>query len=421
MMRKNPIGLFEATGIELEYMIVDRFTLNIRPICDQLLKDPSGLTVSELARGATRWSNELAMHLVETKTNGPTASLESYRRHFGNDVTALNQLLAEYHAMLLPTGMHPWMNPREESVLWPHEQGEIYQRFDKIFSCNGHGWTNLQSMHINLPFADAREFEQLHRAIRFLLPLMPALSASSPFVEGEQNGIACNRLRFYESNCRRVPLITARVVPEDVATPEDYREDVLLPMYRQLGKLDPEGILKHEWLNARGAIARFDRGAIEIRVLDTQECPAADLLIAGLIRETLINLVNGVWSDLDRTATWPTEELADLYDAVVVKAEHAVIRNQNFLDFFHYPDSRATVTELWLHLLETGTYSEPKAYEQLVTRGSLSSRIRSRYKVRKPAREALAETYRELADCLAENRFFVGAPVRESLLVGAGG
>ena len=46
-----------------------------------------------------------------------------------------------------------------------------------------------------------------------------------------------------------------------------------------IAPLDPDGTLQHEWLNSRGAIARFDRNAIEIRVLDIQECPVADLAI----------------------------------------------------------------------------------------------------------------------------------------------
>lgn len=408
MIRSNVIGLFEATGIELEYMIVDRFTLDIRPICDRILEQAAGQPAAEMERGETAWSNELAMHVIEMKTNGPAQSLAPYRTFFHRDVQALNQMLAEHQAMLLPTGQHPWMNPLQDSHLWPHEQGEIYQTFDRIFSCKGHGWTNLQSMHINLPFADDREFAQLHRAIRMLLPIMPALSASSPFVDGEQTGIAGNRLRYYAHNCRRVPLVTDRVVPDDIETREDYHEQILLPMYRQLGKLDPEGLLKHEWLNARGAIARFDRGAIEIRVLDTQECPQADLLIAELIRETLINLVDGTWGDLDRTGTWPTDDLADIYDDVVIRAERSMIRDQNYLDFFHFPDARTTVRELWDHLLESGNYENAEAYQNLLAQGSLSSRIRSYFTVRKPERDALREVYRELADCLEHNRLFKG-------------
>ena len=48
---------------------------------------------------------------------------------------------------------------------------------------------------------------------------------------------------------------------------------------------------RDEWLNARGAIARFGRGTIEIRVLDVQECPQADLAICAAVVEVLQALV----------------------------------------------------------------------------------------------------------------------------------
>ena len=38
-----------------------------------------------------------------------------------------------------------------------------------------------------------------------------------------------------------------------------------------------------DWLNSRAAIARFERQTIEIRIIDLQECPAADLAIAELV------------------------------------------------------------------------------------------------------------------------------------------
>ena len=36
---------------------------------------------------------------------------------------------------------------------------------------------------LNLPFSSDEEFGRLHAAIRLLLPLLPALAASSPLVE----------------------------------------------------------------------------------------------------------------------------------------------------------------------------------------------------------------------------------------------
>ena len=44
-----------------------------------------------------------------------------------------------------------------------------------------------------------------------------------------------------------------------------YERDILQRIYSDLEPLDPEGVLRHEWVNARGAIARFDRGTVEIR------------------------------------------------------------------------------------------------------------------------------------------------------------
>ena len=38
MSEKKTLGLFEGVGIELEYMIVTRDTLDVLPIADELLK-----------------------------------------------------------------------------------------------------------------------------------------------------------------------------------------------------------------------------------------------------------------------------------------------------------------------------------------------------------------------------------------------
>ncbi|MFU8877941.1 MAG: hypothetical protein ACNA7E_07345, partial [Wenzhouxiangellaceae bacterium] len=69
------IHAFTGYGIELEYMIVDRKTLAVRPIADKLLLDEAGNVANEVAHGELAWSNELVAHVVELKTNGPAESL----------------------------------------------------------------------------------------------------------------------------------------------------------------------------------------------------------------------------------------------------------------------------------------------------------------------------------------------------------
>ncbi len=278
-LAKTPLHLFEGFGVELEYMIVDRESLDIRPIADAVLRDDAGQVVSDVEFDRIAWSNELALHVIELKTNGPAPDFSNLSDQFHEHVQRIEARLESEHARLMPTGMHPWMHPHNEFQLWPYEYSSIYGTYDRIFDCHGHGWANLQSVHLNLPFADDAEFGRLHAAIRLLLPILPALAASSPIIERKKTDWLDTRLEVYRTNAKRIPSIIGRVIPEPVYTHADYDEKIFQPMYQDIAPKDPEGLLQHEFLNSRGAIARFERNAIEIRVLDVQECPQADVAI----------------------------------------------------------------------------------------------------------------------------------------------
>ena len=115
-------------------------------------------------------------------------------------------------------------------VIWPHDYSIVYEAFNRIFDCRGHGWANLQAVHLNLPFADDAEFARLHAAIRVLLPILPALAASSPIFEGRLSGVLDTRLDVYRNNCRKIPLATGRVIPEPVFSAADYHGRILEPL-----------------------------------------------------------------------------------------------------------------------------------------------------------------------------------------------
>ena len=216
------LGLFEGYGVELEYMIVDAETLDVRPIADRVIAAEHGSIEKEIERGAFAWSNELARHVIELKTNGPAAGLAGLAEGFEREVARTEEILAPLGARLLPTAMHPWMDPTREFEMWPHGDREIYAAFHRIFDCRGHGWANLQSAHLNLPFANDQEFGRLHAAVRAILPLLPALAAASPFVDGRYPGTLDTRLEAYRVNARRVPSVTGDVIPEPVFTRAEY-------------------------------------------------------------------------------------------------------------------------------------------------------------------------------------------------------
>jgi carboxylate-amine ligase len=327
----RPLQLFEAFGVELEYMIVDRHSLDVRPVADQLLQAAAGEIVSEIDLGEISWSNELALHVIELKSSEPTQSLARLPEAFQQQLDRIGDILDGWQAAVLPTAMHPWMDPEREMRLWPHDYNPIYEAYNRIFDCRGHGWANLQSVHLNLPFAGDDQFGRLHAAIRILLPLLPALAASSPIVQGQATGFADNRMRVYRDNSKRVPSLTGAVVPEAVFTRAEYERQIFQVMYADIGPYDNAGILQHEWLNSRGAIARFDRDAIEIRVLDVQEAPQADVAICEAIVAVLKLLVSERWTSYAEQQQVPTAMLAELLGATTREAEWAVVDNPLFL------------------------------------------------------------------------------------------
>jgi gamma-glutamyl:cysteine ligase YbdK (ATP-grasp superfamily) len=403
-----PLGLSEAYGVELEYMIVDRRTLDVRPVADALFRAAAGHDTSDFEPdgpdGVVSWSNELALHIVEIKSTRPVRTLDGLGDLFQSHVGRINAMLEPMGCRLMPTGMHPWMDPDREMRLWPHENTEIYQAYDRIFGCKGHGWANLQSTHINLPFGNDDEFGRLHAAIRLVLPLIPALAASSPAVDGQLSDLADHRLEVYRNNSKRVPLMAGRVIPEPVYSRAAYNDEIMGRLYDQLAPLDPAGVLRHEFANARGCIARFDRGAIEIRVIDIQECPAADLAVVRLVCAAARALTEERWSAYALQKQAGTEALHAALLDTIRSAEFAMIHSPDLLDAFGLRGGQCRAGEIWARLAEQLCPGDA-AVAGLVAGGTLSTRIR-RAAGANPDRERLRAIYGRLCDCLATGEAF---------------
>lgn len=414
-MTRPPLHLFEAFGVEIELMLVDRETLAVRPAVDELLRRAarSEVYLSDVEREGTEWSNELVLHVVEIKTAGPAPALEPLPALFARDVAELAELADGLGAMLLPTGMHPWMDPASETRLWPHEYSPVYQAYDRIFGCRGHGWSNLQSTHLNLPFAGDVEFGRLHAGIRLLLPLLPALAASTPVVEGRVTGLLDNRLEAYRTNSRMILEVAGEVIPEPVFSRLAYETGILQRAYAAVAPQDPEGVLQDEFLNARGAIARFARGSIEIRLLDTQEHAGMDLAVVALTVAVLQMLAEERWTPLGIQQSWPVAPLARLFRRTLADAEEVVIEDPDYLAGFGAEVARATAGELWSHLAAEAfaagkldrCWQEPLSV--IFEHGTLARRI-LRELGDDPSHERLLSVYRELAQCLTAGAAFLG-------------
>lgn len=404
MTKLSPHTLFSVYGIEIEYMIVNKNSLDVMPIADKILEKLCGVISSDYEEGPIAVSNELALHVIELKTNGPTPDLSSLAVDFQTMVNTINDIASLFNACLLPTGAHPWFDPQQHFELWPHGDHSIYDTYNRLFGCGGHGWSNLQSTHLNLPFSDEQEFIELYSAIRILLPLLPALAASTPFIEGRKTDSIDARLTYYGKNQAKYPVISGDIVPEPIESIENYNQHILEPIYTVIRQIECNGLLEHEWVNSRGAIARFDRYAIEIRVLDTQECPKVDIALVEFITLLLKEIIQQPHSQNMKNISQAT--LVKIYNTCIKNGSNAVIDSADYLNIFGFLKNIATAQQLWQELFERVATQLSECSRSIIyyilTQGNLSERLITAYN----NDPNLSKIYERLAMCLKKNTVF---------------
>jgi glutamate---cysteine ligase / carboxylate-amine ligase len=201
------------------------------------------------------------------------------------------------------------------------------------------------------------------------------------------------------------------VIPEPVFDEADYRRQILDPIAAAVGPSGPRGVMEVAFLNARGAIARFDRGSIEIRLMDVQEYPDADLAICAAAIAVIRRLADETWSSFEEQQAVPTATLRRLLDATATDAEQTPIDDEGYLRVLGIDDVPShgsmpiRASDVWRSLLERGApedaslaeFAEPLGV--ILDRGPLARRIRQRLGSRF-TREHLVATYRDVAECL---------------------
>lgn len=409
---RHAYKLFEVTGLELEFAVVDS-ALAPQCLVEKAFRAIAGKPVSDVELGPIGFSNELAAHVFETKTVDPVRDLSVAESTLVEGVQRFAAVLRDqFDAQLLPTGMHPFMRP-SDTHLWRRSGRAIYEAYAHLFSIHEHGWLNVQSCQTNLPFGTTEEETvALHNAIALLLPYLPALAASSPYYDGRPGPSVCNRMAFYKTNQRRIPEIAGRIVPEYMTSFAQYRHDIFERIYAALDQIEGGDKIRHEFVNSRGAILRFDRNAIEVRVVDLQECVKMDVAIAVFIRRAAMALVRALQEG--RMQLPDHALLVEDYDACVLHGRAGRVLAPHLI-----PGGRASggtvpaeaALRALLELAGRDASASESAYlhlvESRVRGGNLSERIRAEVERHSPtdaARlDAMRGVYGELAQCLLAN------------------
>ena len=414
---KPPYAPFSVCGLELEFALVDR-DLNVASLAAPTLASLAGQTTSEVELGIVGLTNEIVEHVLELRTDLPLPSLHDTESVLVEGVRRVGALLATRHggARLLPTAMHPWLDPRR-AKLWRRSHRRIYETYERLFDTATHGWRNVQSCHVNLPLGDEQDAVDLLNATSLIIPYLPALAASSPLLEGELGDAVCNRLAHILTHQVKIPETQGQLVPEWCESLSGYRRDILEPMFEAIDRLPDSKAIRGDFLNARGAVIKFVRNSLEVRVLDTQECVKLDVAIASFTRWALAQLAGELRrGTLERP---PHAKLVEDLHACVQSGSEARVWAPHLPELERDAEGRASVQAVLEAMRVRATQAAP-ADEQdylelvgrMIPRGSLSEAIRAQLLPLVDDDDAFTETarriYIELADCLLENEPWSG-------------
>jgi gamma-glutamyl:cysteine ligase YbdK (ATP-grasp superfamily) len=347
------------------------------------------------------FGKELQLHVMELKANEPFQSPQQFEETMQKGVAKLSGILEKHGASLLGTGMHPLLK-LDETGIWPHRHRKIYEEYAKIFNLKQHGWLNIQSFHLNLPFSDETDGIELHNQLANLCSYLPAISASSPIYESKAGPYVDNRLWFYKTNQAETPSIAGDVVPDYTASFNRYKQEVIDKYSQELANAGAGKTLwGKEWVNSRGVIFRFDRVALEVRVMDEQECIKSDVALSCFIRAALRGMM---------------QQQANLLSHDILVSDFNSIISDGLDAMVLHPAGK-TAREVCRHFFKIASenaFEDEKQYLWLVKKrieeGNLSDLIRERVSRRAQKTgfaEAVRSIYSTFIKCLLDNQPFL--------------
>ncbi|WP_287128914.1 glutamate--cysteine ligase [Candidatus Cyanaurora vandensis] len=246
------------------------------------------------------------------------------------------------------------------------------------------------SIHINFGLDTPEQILLATRLLRLEAPLVLALSASSPFFNGNVTGYHSTRWGLFPQTPERVPLFTSH------AHYCTWVEEQL-----QLGTM---WNVRHLWTSVRpnGNNRPYDINRAELRISDLVSDPCVLLGIAALLEHRLLGLIAGQVPDPLTASPFTPEELVDL----TYINEQQVSRHSLDAQLIHW-QTGATLTardwvQSWLEAAQTsdlpGIAPHLRAITQVLQQGNEAMRWLGQYRLGLPIETVLQQATQQMAE-----------------------
>jgi glutamate---cysteine ligase / carboxylate-amine ligase len=181
-----------TVGLEEEFAILDPTHLGLTARFEELRDgaQPDAALSGAIAGELISSEIEVRSGRGETHAAAVTAQRDLRRRLFG--------LAASHDVMLGATGTHPWADYREQHIIDTDHYHRVEQGLQYVAWRN-----NTFSMHVHVGINGADRAVQVCDRLRPVLPLLLAISANSPFLEGRDSGLHSIRSQIFTKSFPR--------------------------------------------------------------------------------------------------------------------------------------------------------------------------------------------------------------------------
>jgi carboxylate-amine ligase len=245
-------------GLEEEFALLDPATLALVPRYAEL--NDAGQRDPVLAESL---SGELISSEIEIRSgrHEDLGSALAAQRDRRSRLFAL----AEAHGILLgSTGTHPFSDYREQRIIDTDHYRRVEEGLKYVAWRN-----NTFSLHVHVGIRDADRAVRVSDRLRPVLPLLLAISASSPFLDGRDSGLHSARSQIFTKSFPRCG------VPDAFGTWAAFR-DYLEFLVRTRSIVEYTQV----WWSVR---PHLSFGTVEVRICDAQATAVESDALAGLI------------------------------------------------------------------------------------------------------------------------------------------
>jgi carboxylate-amine ligase len=248
-----------TVGLEEEFALLHPDTLDLAPRFEEL-RDAAGAEDQLLFESIT---GELISSEIEI-VSGPGKDLHDALARQRERRRRLFELAARHGVLLGATGTHPWADYREQAIIDTEHYRRVQDDLKYVAWRN-----NTFSLHAHVGVRDLDRAVRVCDRLRAILPLLLAISANSPYLDGRDSGLHSARTQSFTRSFPRCG------IPDAFGGWQAYREYIaLLVRTRSIVEFT------QVWWSVR---PHFRFGTVEIRICDAQSSAAESEALAALI------------------------------------------------------------------------------------------------------------------------------------------